>query len=141
MCWVLYLAADLPLPRQPFDPEAPGFNVAELTAREEVVRGQFSKRFVYRLGAHTLCGCGFDRAQAGPVRPQELEATEISLRRLRAYLGKALDLAGPVELFACWEGDQMAVPDHRWQRELAAFGAQMDWFPDRTFVEVTPDTA
>lgn len=137
MCWVLYLAADRPLALHPFDPAVPGFNVAELAPREEVVRGQFGKPFVYRLGAHTWCGCGFDRGQVGPDQPREMEATEASLRHLRAYLGEALELAGPVELFSCWEGDQGAAPDHRWRRGIREFGPRMDWFPDRTFVEVT----
>ena len=91
MCWVLYLACDQPLPLQPFDREAPAFNVAELTPHEEPVRGQFSKPYVYRVGAHTLCGCGFDRGQAHPDHPEELETTEASLRSLHAYLRDALE--------------------------------------------------
>jgi hypothetical protein len=110
MCWVLYLAADRPLPLQPFDQRAPAFNVAELTSHEDGVRQQFSKPFVYSLGAHTHCGCGFDRGQANP----------------------------DLELFACWDGDQGAGPDHRWTRRVADFGSRMDWFPDRTFIEVKP---
>jgi hypothetical protein len=140
MCWILYLASDLPLPLRPFDPQAPGFNVAELTPREEPVRGQFTKPFVYRVGAHTLCGCGFDRGQAHPDHPEELDATEASLRSLHAYLSNALETRPNLELFACWEGDQGAMPDHRWQRRLSDFDARMSWFPDRTFIEVAADT-
>jgi hypothetical protein len=138
MCWVLYLAADRPLPLQPFDQRAPAFNVAELTSHEDGVRQQFSKPFVYSLGAHTHCGCGFDRGQANPDHPGELPAAEDSLRHLRSYLAEALRVAGPVELFACWDGDQGAGPDHRWTRRMADFGSRMDWFPDRTFIEVKP---
>jgi hypothetical protein len=138
MCWVLYLAADRPLRLRAFDPGAPAFNVADPTGREIAVRGQFSKAFVYALGAHTSCGCGFDRDQVNPDHPGELEATEASLRALHAYLGEALELAGPLELFACWDGDQGAIPDHRWKYRLTDFGPDMAWFPDRTFIEVTP---
>jgi hypothetical protein len=138
MCWVLYVAADRALPLRPFDPGAPGFNVADLTEHDAVVRAQFSKPFVYALGAHTRCGCGFDRGQANPAHPDELEATEASLRSLSAYLGEVLEWAGALELFACWDGDQAAVPDHRWKQSVASFGPEMAWFPDRTFVEVTP---
>ena len=141
MCWVLYLAADHPLPLHVFDPGAPAFNVAELTGRETAVRVQFSKPFVYSLGAHTSCGCGFDRGQAHPDRPAELEATETSLRALCVYLGAALDVSGSLELFACWDGDQAAPPDHRWRLEVADFGRQMGWFPDRTFIEVIAGAA
>jgi hypothetical protein len=136
MCWVLYLAAALPLPLRPFDREAPAFNVAEPTSSEEPMRIQFTKPFVYRLGAHTLCGCGFDRGQANPAHPDDLQATEASLQHLRSYLDQALAAAGPLELYACWDGDQAAVPDHRWKRRVSDFDPQMIWFPDRTFIEV-----
>jgi hypothetical protein len=136
MCWVLYVAADRPLPLQPFDGRAPSFNVAELTPHEHVVRRQFSKSYVYSVGAHTLCGCGFDRGQANPDHPEELAATEASLVHLRSYLGEALRAAGPLELFACWDGDQGAEPDNRLKRQLSDFDERMDWFPDRTFIEL-----
>jgi hypothetical protein len=138
MCWVLYVAADRALPLRRFDPAAPGFNVADLTEHEAMVRAQFGKPFVYACGAHTGCGCGFDRGQANPSHPDELAAAEASLRSLSAYLAEALEWAGALELFACWDGDQAAVPDHRWKYSAASFGPEMAWFPDRTFVEVTP---
>jgi len=42
-----------------------------------------------------------------------------------------------VPLFACWDGDQGAAPDNRWKRRLSDFHEQMDWFPDRTFIQLT----
>ena len=141
MCWVLYLAADRRLPQRPFDPTSPRFNVVEVAGREAEVRRQFSKPFVYALGAHTGCCCGFDRDQANPEHPEELAATEASLRGLREFLDVALETAGPLELFACWDGDQGAPPDHRWTRGVADFTQEMAWFPDRTFVQVTPGSA
>jgi hypothetical protein len=87
MCWVLYLAADRPLTERLFDPESPAFNVASVSGNETSVRKQFSKAFVYALGAHTGCGCGFDREQANADHPEELAAAEVSLEALRRYLG------------------------------------------------------
>jgi hypothetical protein len=137
MCWVLYLAADRPLPLRPFEPEAPALNVAELSPDELRVRRQFSKPFMYSVGAHTHCGCGFDRDQAEPDHPEELSAIEASLRHLGRYLADAVRVAGSLELFACWDGDQAAEPDHRWTCRLSDFDERMDWFPDRTFIELT----
>jgi hypothetical protein len=136
MCWVLYLAADRPLTERLFDPESPAFNVASVSGNETSVRKQFSKAFVYALGAHTGCGCGFDREQANADHPEELAAAEVSLEALRRYLGDALESTGPLELFACWDGDQVQTPDHRWKWRLADITTEMTWFPDRTFVEV-----
>ena len=136
MCWLLYVAADRPLPHRPFSPESPAFNVADLDGREVAVRAQFGKAFVYALGAHTGCGCGFDRGQANPLHPAELQATERSLDALHDFLRDAMEAAGPLELYACWDGDQAATPDQRWQRRLDDFHRQMAWFPDRTFIEI-----
>jgi hypothetical protein len=141
MCWVLYLAADRQLSQRPFQPSSPGFNVSVPSGRETVVRKQFSKPHVYAVGAHTGCGCGFDRGQANPDHPEELQATEASLQALHGYLGEALELAGSLELFACWDGDQAAAPDHHVKLRLADFTTGMTWFPDRTFVEVTAGAA
>ena len=117
-------------------PAGPAFNVAELTPGDDRVRRQFSKPFVYCVGAHTLCGCGFDRGQANPDHPEELPATEASLRELCTYLEKAISIAGSLELFACWDGDQDAPAENRWKRRLSDFHERMDWFPDRTFIEL-----
>ena len=136
MCWVLYLAADRPLPLRPFDPASPAFNVADLNGREVAVRAQFGKAFVYAVGAHTGCGCGFDRGQANPEHPDELEATETSLDALHAFLRDAMGVTGSLELYACWDGDQAATPDQRWHRRLEDFHRRMAWFPDRTFIEI-----
>ena len=141
MCWVLYLAAAQPLPLHPFVPDAPGFNVVPVSGSGAAVRAQFRKSFVYAVGAHTGCGCGFDREQANPNHPEELAAAKVSLGALRDYLGEALETAGPLELFACWDGDQAAAPDHHWTRRLSDFTTEMAWFPDRTFVEVVPGAA
>jgi hypothetical protein len=136
VCWVLYLAADRPLPLKPFDPGTPAFNVAELSHHEAAVRIQFSKPFVYALGAHTGCGCGFDAEAANRDHPEELEASTASLEALRTYLEAALATAGALELYACWDGDQGSTPDQRRRVGLADVGPGMTWFPDRTFVEL-----
>lgn len=140
MCWVLYIAADEPLPLRAFDSEAPAFNVADLTEHELGVRVQFSKPHVYALGSHTRCGCGFDRGQAHPDRLEELAATRASLGALRDYLNEAMRVAGPVELYACWFGDQAAAPDHHLRLGPESFGPEMTWFPDRTFIELSART-
>jgi hypothetical protein len=136
VCWVLYLAADRPLPLVAFDPAAPAFNVTELTGREVAVRAQFRKPFAYSAGAHTSCGCGFDRMQANPGHPEELAATERSLSALRDYLARAVEAAGPLELFACWDGDQAAPPERRLALTPDDFGPAMEWLPDRTYASV-----
>jgi hypothetical protein len=137
MCWVLYLASDKPLPVIPWDPGKPGFNVEEIARAESPVSRQFSGQYIYIVGSHSLCGCGFDRAQANPDHPNELVETEESLVALHAYLGNAVRIAGQLELYSCWDGDQAAEPDHRWVLTPEDITPTMGWFPDRTFAAVS----
>ena len=102
MCMVLYLAADAPLPEVlPLEP--PGaFSAQLLTAPDEPVRVQFTKPFVYILGAHEGCSCGF---KYGVGDEESDPSGRESVRRLGEYLVAALDHLGSVELYACWAGE------------------------------------
>lgn len=137
MCWVLYLGSDVPLTRVEWDERRPAFNVQVCPETELSVARQFTKRHVYAVGSHTFCGCGFDRGQANPDQPDELAMTEGSLGRLQQYLREAVALAGELELYACWDGDQAAEPDHRWALTPDDVNPMMSWFPDRTYATVT----
>ena len=118
MCYVLYLAADRPCPVIAWNEQAPGFHVADLDANEDPVRAQFTKPYVYYVGAHTHCGCGF-RWSDGQYDPADEEvATAESMRRLSDYLS-ALAHAGGVELYACWAGDERVAPESRSSRTAA----------------------
>jgi len=136
MCWVLYLASDVALPSIGWDQEKPAFNVQAISPAESPVSRQFAARHVYAVGSHTLCGCGFDRDQASPQRPEELSDAERSLRSLREYLWGAVAIAGQLELYACWDGDQAAEPDHRWSLTPDDVSPTMRWFPDRTYATI-----
>ncbi len=116
MCLVVYLAADRPLPLIPWDEHARGFHVTELTGeKDEAVRGQFTKPYVYYAGSHTICGCGFNYGQYPDAEddPEELALTQKTLRDMSEYLAGALEDGAIIELFACWEGDQAARVEHR----------------------------
>jgi hypothetical protein len=141
MCWVLYLASDGPLPTMQWNPEKPGFNVQVIPRAETPVSRQFVRQHIYVVGSHTLCGCGFDRAQANLDHPDELPAAEESLRSLRAYLRDAVAIAGELELYSCWDGDQAAEPDHRWMLTPEDVGPTMGWFPDRTYAVIRDGVA
>ena len=110
MCWVLYLASDVPLPAIQWDSTRPGFNVEALPSSESRVRRQFSRRHVYIIGSHTS---------------------------LQAYLRRAIASAREVELYSCWDGDQAADPDHRLVLAADDVGPTMSWFPDRTYAIVS----
>jgi hypothetical protein len=137
MCWVLYLASELPLRTIGWDQEKPALNVQAIPRAESPVSRQFTRRYLYSVGSHTLCGCGFDRAQANLQHPEELLDAERSLRSFQEYLQDAVGLVGELELYACWDGDQAAEPDHRWALTPDDVSTTMRWFPDRTYATIS----
>ena len=112
---MLYAAADLPLPTLPFDVTAPAFNVRDADRRDararEAARAHLTKPHVYLLGAHTGCACGFSYGVDGK-EDEEADGRE-SVRRLAEYLEGAVERGGPLELYACWDGDEPEPPVER----------------------------
>jgi hypothetical protein len=103
----LYAAADLPLPEIATTGTSPRpLGVRPITRDEERVRERFLKRHVYFLAADTGCSCGFsyDSPEDGSNEHRE------SVRQLRVWLTDAVERAGPVELYACWSGDEGEPP-------------------------------
>ena len=102
MCMQLYAAADSPLPEMPAVTPPHPLSVRPICETEEPVRPHFTKPHVYFLGAHTGCSCGFQYGMGG----SEDDEGRASVRALGTYLTLAVASVGPVELFACWEGDE-----------------------------------
>lgn len=135
MCMVLYIAADAPLPEIPAL-EAPGpFSAQLLDAPEEPVRAQFSKPFVYSLGAHEGCSCGFSYG----VGDEDSDAAgRESVRRLGEYLVTAVDRLGSVEIYACWADEE---GEHAETREFVTttmftYAAEAFELPQRWFATI-----
>jgi len=123
MCLGFYLATDRRLDLIPWDQGSPGFHIADLSAAEEAVRTQVSHRFVYYVGSHTECGCGFvdDDGDAAKSR-----AT------LTSYL-HVLSEAAPVELFLCWDGGCRDAPQHSLQLSAQELASKLPWLGERAF--------
>jgi hypothetical protein len=103
--------------------------VTELTReKDEAVRGQFSKPYVYHAGSHSICGCGFNYGQYPNAEddPEELALKSKTLNDRSEYLAGALEDGGTIELFACWEGDQAAAVEHR--RAIVPDSIRLDGF-------------
>ena len=99
---ILYAAADAPLPIIAAGTPPPAFSVRSIRSSEAPVRAHFTKRHVYVFGAHTGCGCGFSYGSGG----EDDAAGRESVRRLGEYLASAVARAGPLELYACWGGEE-----------------------------------
>ena len=141
MCMVLYVAADRPLPLVAWDERDPAFHVTELPDSEAAVRARFSKPYVYYAGSHEGCGCGFSYGWWDGDEPERTAPARESVRRLRAYLEAATRAAGPLELYACWSGDEGDEAWHRREltpRDFAHDAAEFQ-LEERTFATVSPN--
>jgi len=107
MCFALYLAADNPLPLRAWDEHAPAFYVTTEDIHQRPIP-ILSKPYVYYLGSHQGCGCGFRVAGIPPEWPEYAERMQ-NHEQLVEYL-EAATKHGPVELFMSWEGDEQLQP-------------------------------
>jgi len=114
MCMAVYVAAEEPLTLVPWNEAQPAFYVASVDASDLPVVSQFTKAHVVYAGSHEGCGCGFQYGKHPEFRePDEAVARRRSLDQFATYLAGEIARVGPVELYACWEGDQAAPVEHR----------------------------
>jgi hypothetical protein len=136
MCMMFYAAADAPLPviAQTTPPAA--FSVEPIVAVDEGVRAQFTKPHVYFLGSHSGCSCGFKYGVGG----DDDDFGRESVAQLSHYLAENVAAAGPIELFACWDGDQAEPATERLTVSVGAISAEGEAFdvPEGWFATLLP---
>ena len=137
MCMAVYIASDAPLQLVQWNIDQPNFHVSELTVDEndEKVKGQFSKPFIYYVGAYTGCGCGFEYGRY-PEYEDDVEKKRQSVNQFSKYLANALQESETIELFACWEGDQAEKPVKHGKLIPTDIGGDSFWFEEREFFVV-----
>jgi hypothetical protein len=141
MCMMVYVASDYALFTWEWDQANPQFHVAELIDCDEPVRRHFSKPCVYYAGSHEGCGCGFDYGEYEGYEDDDLPAKRESRRRLAEFLVVALQHQPAVEVFACWDGDQAAEPDHRGRARPADLLRGRTFFRERELIVVSQQDA
>ena len=141
MCMMVYIAADMPLDLVAWDDLAPAFNVSALAPDEERVRRQFGKTHVVYVGSYEGCACGFQLGEYPPdgADSQEREHQRTSLREFADYLRREIHRVGPIELFACWDGDQEATPEHRRVLTPSALEQESFFFLEKELSAVTSE--
>jgi hypothetical protein len=135
MCLAAYLASDKPLPLIARIQEEPSFYVEELTSAEESVKTQFETPYIYYLGSHEGCGCGFfktgqDWDTLGRAQAQD------NYTQLVSYLKKAQSLDSKNQIYACWQGDEDTEPEFRKQVDLQQLIEKSFEFKEGTLYEI-----
>jgi hypothetical protein len=127
MCLMLYLGSSgaLPLRRNEW------LALEPLSKAAEVVRQHVRREYVYFVGSHSGCGCGFpcgvaeqvidyydgmfDTQKDSPERAKDIQ----SVRALLGVIDEALTAAPDCVLFPVWGGSEGVAPkgEVRWNRQ------------------------
>lgn len=111
MCLAVYLSSETPLLIIPWRDAAPGLYVSHRVLDRRGVGRHLTKPYLYFIGTHTGCGCGFLYEGVVPGTPEHAE-TRSAYQNLSEYLQRYA--AGcMVEIYTCWGGDEEAEPEHR----------------------------
>jgi hypothetical protein len=142
MCMMIYIASDYRLPTSSWSKARPCFYVEALSERDERVRRQFTKPWIYFVGSHEGCGCGFQYGQYVGFEDDadSLAAARDSRKRLAEFLAAALQHQSEVELFACWDGDQAAEPSRRGRMRPDSLLLDRAFFHEKQFLAVSNGT-
>jgi hypothetical protein len=130
MCLSVFIASDSELPLVEWNVERPGFNVSVLIPGEESVRKWLQRPYVYTLGAHTHCGCGFQRNEDNA--PEDVAA---SRQALSEYVAAA-SRRGPVDLYVCWNAEVMDELTGEGTLQAAALVTDESWIQEGALTHV-----
>lgn len=106
MCLSVHVASNSPLPVGVWNPDARAFYL-EVAPNDAPIRQRFSLPFVYFVGTHLGCGCGFARYE----NDDERDKTQANYSALATVIREALTVGSSVEVFTCWEGDHVIDPE------------------------------
>ena len=114
MCYQLFLASDQPLPLVEWSPGA----VFGVTALEDhpPLPAEMGQPYLYDIGSHTSCGCGFDRFGGGIGYGEDYDydgLTAQSLDALADYLDRAIGQGSTLALYYVWTGEENQPVEHR----------------------------
>ncbi|MCL4264438.1 MAG: hypothetical protein KJ069_14535 [Anaerolineae bacterium] len=133
---MIYISADQPLDLISWNPKKPAFHVTEINKSEVSVRQQFHQTYVYYAGSHEGCGCGFQYGEYPEFEDEDRQLKRASLDAFAAYLTRQLKRVKLIELFACWDGDQSATPEHYHRLSPEALEAEGFFFQEKEFLQI-----
>ncbi len=129
MCLSVCLGSSVALESIGFSEAEPGFNVRALEPFQESVREVLPFPFIYSLGSHTSCGCGFS-----PEEEEDADDLRESRAALVAYVAAAAK-KGDVALYVSWNGDR-EEENEVFDLSLADLELTHDWLAPGSLVQV-----
>lgn len=127
MCMMLYIASDKVLPTIPWNNEYPDFYITDLKETDiefTGVRKQVTKPYLYYVGAHTGCGCGFAYGMYEVLDESDIEENKLnrhSVEQLFLYIRRNLGSGEELQLYSCWAGNEGNSYEKKSIVDLGAF--------------------
>lgn len=154
MCIEVFLACKVELPC--YDgPYNERFHLKAFPERAEPLRAVLQLPFLYYVGAHTGCGCGFnsgDLSWQGVSDPKEANEllgamsederkeflSEQSSREQLTKLIRDVSQAGDVKVYCCWWGDEAILPEEIIEVSASYFAQTLEPMRERVLFEIKP---
>lgn len=133
MCLAVYLASDKPLPLIEWSEKEPSFYVGELTKFDKSVKIQFEFPYIYYIGSHEGCGCGFFKEGR---EKEEVRRAEENYSQLVSYIKNAQSTGTKNQIYSCWEGDQDSDPEFRENIDLSCLTDKNFEFKEKTLYAI-----
>ena len=114
MCYQLFLASDSPLSLVEWSPGAV-LGVAELVEHPPLP-DEMNRSYLYDVGSHTQCACGFDRFGGGIGYGEDYDYDGLTARSLEAladYLSRAVKEGSTLVLYYVWTGEESQPVEQR----------------------------
>jgi hypothetical protein len=141
MCLMLDIAThgDSPLRN------SPELSVEEVEASRDAVRQWFSLPFIHFIGSHTGCSCGFPHVIAeepveyweGMFNDGDRETDLRSVDSLLVLLREHVAIAGEVELYPVWDGEEEIRPKGLINVDVESLNRETVFLNERFFYRVT----
>jgi hypothetical protein len=138
---MVYIAATEPLGIVAWNDAQPAFYVSELRESEASVRQQFDMPHVFYAGSHEGCGCGFQYGEYPQFEDEDRPLKRASLDAFAAYLAEQLKRVPSIQLYACWDGDQLAPPEHQRALTPGSLRSEDFFFLQKERSTIEPDAA
>lgn len=124
MCVMTFIASDKELPTIEWNNEVPDFYVHNLKEPDygyKEIRSILCKRYLYNVGAHTGCGCGFSYGIYEPLDEDDIQEDlkgKSSVNKLFQYIRENLQICDSIELFSCWAGNEGVNPKSTYELNI-----------------------
>jgi hypothetical protein len=146
-----YLGCECDAPLIAYSSTSPGFYVSQpqvidVAAVLAAVHQHLPFPVIRCLGSRSGCGCGFRCSLPGfihPIDPTDAECVEEAVQQqadhdaLVAYLRSLPEQTRPMQIYACWAGDESVAPEHFRTCSIAEFASPDFIFRERELITLS----